>query len=86
MKHFTPDQESLREIFGAYMDKGLQFEVTPEPYFGGYALKVLFAEGSNASPLLPLPAEEMQTPEAAQQWLEHLRDTKLAMITRGMVR
>ncbi|MBR7951637.1 hypothetical protein KBK19_16880 [Microvirga sp. STR05] len=85
MRHFLPDQASLNEIFGAYITKGLRFEVKPEPYFGGYALKVLFAEGSNASPLLPLPAAEMQTPEAAQQWLEQLRDTKLAMITRGML-
>ncbi|UYZ64892.1 hypothetical protein [Hymenobacter weizhouensis] len=85
MKYFLPDEESLREIFGAYMDKGLRFEMKPDSYFGCYALKVRFAEGSNASPVLPLYPDKMQTPEAAQQWLEHLRDEQLAMITRGLV-
>lgn len=84
MPYFLPDQESLQEIFGAYMALGLRFEVKPDTYFGCYALKVRFAEGSNASPVFPLLPAEMQTPEAAQQWLEQLRDTKVAMLTRGM--
>ncbi|RSK49393.1 hypothetical protein [Hymenobacter rigui] len=85
MPYFLPDQDSLQEIFGAYMAKGLRFEVKPDAYFGCHALKVLFAEGSNAAPVFPLPPEKMQTPEAAQQWLEQLRDTQLALITRGML-
>ncbi|MCR5886673.1 hypothetical protein LRS06_02560 [Hymenobacter sp. J193] len=85
MEYFLPDQESLQEIFGAYIARGLRFEVQPDAYFGYYALKVLFGEGSNASPVLHLPPEKMQTPEAAQQWLEHLRDTQLTRITRGII-
>lgn len=85
MGYFIPDQDSLQEIFGAYMARGLRFEVKPDDYFGCYAVKVRFAEGSNASPVFPLPPEEMQTPEAAQQWLEQLRDEQLAKFTRGML-
>jgi hypothetical protein len=86
MQHFMPDQELLREIFGAYMDKGLRFEVTTKLFAGEYILQVFFPGASTVAPLLPLPAEEMQTPEAAQQWLEHLRDVQLVMITRDMLR
>lgn len=85
MKYFLPDQDSLREVFGAYMDKGLRFEMKQDSYFRCYALKVRFAEGSNASPVLPLYPEKMQTPEAAQQWLEHLRDEQVALFAGWMV-
>lgn len=65
------------EIFGEYLARGIQFELKPEPYFEGYALKVRMGAGSDVNPLLPLPADKMQTPEAAQEWLEHVRDTML---------
>ena len=85
MPYFLPGQESLQEIFSSYIARGLRFEVKPDAYFGCYALKVQFTEGSNAAPVFPLPPMEMQTPEAAQRWLEQLRDTKVAMLARGMV-
>jgi hypothetical protein len=86
MKHFIPDQELLWEVFGAYIDRGMRFEVMTELFAEGYnILKVQLSEGSTIAPLLPLPAAQMQTPEAARQWLEYLRDEQLVMFTRGMV-
>ena len=82
ISQFLPDQESLSEIFGAYMARGLTFNVQHDAYFGGYVLKVRFGEGSNAVPVFPLPAEKMQTPEEAQQWLEQVRDNELAGFAR----
>lgn len=82
MSQFLPDQDSMQDIFGAYLAQGLSFELQPDSYFCGCALKVYFGEGSNAVPLFPLPAEKMQTPEAAQQWLEHVRDTMLVQFVR----
>lgn len=84
MPYYLPDRESLQEIFGDYMAKGLQFELLPDPIFREYGLKVRFAKGSNAAPVFALPPEKMQTPEMARQWLEQLRDTDLALMTRGM--
>lgn len=84
MKYFLPDQETLDAIFGAYVARGLRFELYSMPFANEAMLKVLFAKGSDAAPLLPLPVAEMQTPEAALQWLEHLRDNQLVMAVRGV--
>lgn len=82
MSQFLPDEESMAEIFGEYLARGIEFELKPEPYFQGYALKVRLGAGSDVVPLLPLPADQMQTPEAAQQWLEHVRDTMMGQLVR----
>ncbi|MET4104763.1 hypothetical protein [Hymenobacter sp. UYP22] len=85
MKQFVPDQELLREVFGAYMVRGLRFEVMTELFEGTCLLQVQLSAGSTVAPLLPLPATQMQTPEAARQWLEYLRDVELVKFTRKKV-
>ncbi|GAA3923243.1 hypothetical protein [Hymenobacter algoricola] len=82
MSQFLPDEESMTEIFGAHMARGMRFEFEPAPYFHGYALKVRMGAGSDVVPMLPLPEDEMQTPEDARAWLEHLRDTMMGRFMR----
>jgi hypothetical protein len=38
-------------------------------------------QNSTAIPIFPLPASEMQSPEAAQQWIEYLRDNHLSQFS-----
>jgi hypothetical protein len=78
MPHFLPDAESITDYCGAYEARGYQFKVVELAPMGGYGLKMDFGPNSNVSPIFPLPADEMQTPEAAHQWMEHLRDKHLS--------
>ncbi|MGI4886161.1 MAG: hypothetical protein ACRYFR_14490 [Janthinobacterium lividum] len=78
MPHFLPDAESITDYCGAYEACGCQFKVVRVGSVGGYGLRMDFGPGSTVLPIFPLPADEMQTPEAAQQWMEHLRDKHLS--------
>jgi len=69
-----PDAESITEYFGEFEARGLRFEVVPAPQMGGYALRMQFGPGSNAAPVFPLPAVEMQTADAAAEWMQYLRE------------
>lgn len=77
MPHFLPDAESITDYCGAYEARGCQFKIVQLDAVGRYGLRMDFGPGSNVSPIFPLPADEMRTLEAAQQWMEHLRDYQL---------
>lgn len=78
MPHFLPDAASITDYCGAYEARGCQFEIVQLDLLGGYGLRMNFGPGSTVSPIFPLPADKMQTPEAAQHWMAHLRDTHLS--------
>lgn len=78
MPHYLPDAESITEYYGAYEARGCRFEVVSFSHLGGYGLRMHISPNSNAAPIFPLPADEMQSREAAQQWMEHLRDNHLS--------
>ena len=82
MSYYLPDAESLEEIFGEYMNRGLRFDLTPVKQFGCYGLRVRFGLPSNVAPLFGLWPDKMETPEQAQQWLEEVRDTQLVEFYR----
>ncbi|NVO84283.1 hypothetical protein HW556_05265 [Hymenobacter sp. P5252] len=77
MPYYLPDAESLEEIFGEYMNRGLRFDLTPVKPFGCYGLRVHLGVLSDVAPLFGLWPDKMETPEQAQQWLEEVRDTQL---------
>lgn len=77
MRQFVPDAASITEFFGEYEARGYRVELARAPELGGYALRMPLGPGSNAVPVFPLPAAEMQTAEAAQRWMENLRDNQL---------
>ncbi|GAB2874262.1 hypothetical protein [Hymenobacter ruber] len=81
MPHFLPDAESITDYCGAYEARGCRFDVVRATSMGGFGLRMKFGPGSNVSPIFPLPAEEMQTPEAAEQWMAYLRDTHLSQFS-----
>ena len=81
MRQFLPDAESITEFFGEYEARGYKVELIRAPEMGGYVLRMPLGPGSNAIPVFPLPAVEMQTAEAAQRWMEYLRDNQLKQFT-----
>ncbi|WP_019949722.1 hypothetical protein [Hymenobacter aerophilus] len=80
MPYYLPDAESLQEIFGEYMARGLQFDVLRVKPYQCYGLRVQTGPGRLVAPLFWLQPQHMQTPEMAQQWLEQVRDTQLAAV------
>ena len=78
MPHFLPDAESITDYCGAYEARGCQFKIVQLDPMGGDGLRMNFGPGSTVSPIFPLPADEMQTAEAAKSWMEHLRDKHLS--------
>lgn len=78
MTQFLPDAESITEYCGAYERRGCWFEVVPAPELGGYGLRLHQGEASTVIPIFPLPAAKMGNLEAAQQWMEHLRDNQVS--------
>ncbi|OGX90481.1 hypothetical protein [Hymenobacter coccineus] len=86
MPHFLPDAKSITEFCGAYEQRGCTFKVVRASYLGGYGLQIHLGENSSIIPMLPLPAGEMGSPEAAQRWMEYLRDehlSKFAFLLQG---
>ncbi|MBJ6107718.1 hypothetical protein JAO73_01760 [Hymenobacter sp. BT523] len=81
MQQFLPDAESITEFCGPYEARGFKFEVVLSPHLGGYGLRMQFGEGSSVSPIFPLPASEMDSPEAAARWMAHLRDEQLSQFS-----
>ena len=79
MPHFVPDAESITEFYGAYEQRGCQFEVVPAPEMGGYGLRMRLGKGSNVLPIFPLPASEIGSVEAATRWLAQLRTHELSL-------
>ena len=79
MPHFVPDAESITEFYGAYEQRGCKFEVVPAPEMGGYGLRMRLGKGSDVLPIFPLPQSEMDSVEAAERWMAHLRDHELSL-------
>ena len=79
MPHFVPNAESITEFYGAYEQRGCKFEVVPAPEMGGYGLRMRLGKGSDVLPIFPLPQSEMDSVEAAERWLAHLRDHELSL-------
>jgi hypothetical protein len=77
MRQFVPDAESITEFFGEYEARGYRLELVKATRLGGFALRMPLGPGHEVVPLFPLPAAEMQTEEAAQRWMEKLRDNQL---------
>lgn len=78
MKQFLPDAESITDYCGAYEACGCKFEVVHSPGLGGYGLQMHYGANSSVLPIFPLPASEMDSPEAAARWMAHLRDEQLS--------
>ena len=78
MPHFIPDAESITEYCGAEEQRGCKFEVVLSPQMGGYGLRMELGANSEVLPVLPLPASEMDSPEATARWMAHLRDKHLS--------
>ena len=78
MPHFIPDAESITEFCGAYEQRGCKFVVVLSPQMGGYGLRMQLGANREVLPVFPLPASEMDSPEAAARWTAHLRDTPLS--------
>ena len=78
-KQFLPDAESITEFCGAYEQRGCKFEVVPAPEMGSYGLRMRLGQGSDVLPIFPLPQSEMDSVEAAERWLAHLRDHELSL-------
>lgn len=81
MPHFLPDAESITDYCGAYEARGCQFKIVQLDGMGGYGLCMSFGPGSTVSPIFPLPADEMQTAEAAKNWMAYLRDEHLSQFS-----
>lgn len=81
MPHFIPDAESITEYCGAYEQHGCKFEVVLSPQMGGYGLRMELSANSEVLPVFPLPASEMDSPEAAARWMAHLRDKHLSQFS-----
>ena len=79
MAHYIPDAASITEFYGAYEQLGCKFEVVPAPEMGGYGLRMRLGGGGNVWPIFPLPQAEMDSVEAAERWLAHLRDHELSL-------
>ncbi|WP_019949762.1 hypothetical protein [Hymenobacter aerophilus] len=77
MPHFLPDAELITAYCGAYEARGCQFEVVYLPELSEYGLQMRYGANSSALPILPLPASEMESPEATERWMKHLRDEHL---------
>ena len=80
MPLFLPDAESITEYCGAYEARGCTFEVVRLPELGGFGLQMRYGVNSNVLPIFPLPASEMESPEAAARWMAHLRDEHLSKL------
>lgn len=78
MPHYLPDAESITEYCGAYEARGCRFDIVSAAQMGGFGLRMHIGTNSTAAPIFPLPAAEMQTPEAAEQWMAYLRDNRLS--------
>ena len=78
MPYFIPDAESITEFYGAYERRGCKFDVVSASEMGGYGLQMRFGKGSDVLPIFPLPQSEMDSVEAAERWLDHLRDHELS--------
>lgn len=77
MRQLIPDAESITEFFGEYEARGYRVELISAPHLGGYALRMPLGPNDEVTPVFPLPASKMQTPEDAQRWMEHLRDNQI---------
>lgn len=86
MRQFVPDAESITEFFGDYEAQGYRLELVKAPQLGGYALRMPLGPGSDVVPLFPLPAAGMQTEEAAQRWMERLRNDELSLFAYLLIR
>lgn len=78
MRQLIPDAESITEFFGEYEARGYRVELISAPHLGGYALRMPLGPNDEVTPVFPLPASKMQTPEDAQRWMEHLRDHQIS--------
>ena len=78
MTQFLPDAGTVTKFCGAYEARGLKFSVVPVAFYEGYGLRMDFGPGSDGCPIFPLPAAEMQTAEAAEQWMGRVRDEYLS--------
>ena len=79
MPYFIPDAESITEFYDAYERCGCKFEVVPVPEMGGDGLRTRLGEGSDVLPILLLPQLEMDSVEAIERWLAHLRDHEFSL-------
>ncbi len=78
MSQFVPDAESISAFFGEFEAAGYRVELVKAPRMGGYALRMPLGPGNEVLPVFALPASQMQTEEAAQRWMERLRDEQLS--------
>lgn len=76
---FLPDEESIRELFGPWLDKGLNV-YTQFDEVHGWCLKVKFRPPSNGIPVWQLDAKQLTSAKKAERYFTKLRDTEMVKV------